>query len=583
MNLIKSKKESTVWMNVTTSANWSRPPVGIVRVEQALCYEIGKLLGATKFKQCVWSENEFIEWIPTDVNYDAQVEKSVDIIFPRTKSFDIPRRFLSRALSTFRSTSALNNCVPGDSSLPISLHFNGATKMRPSAGDILISVGLDWDQPYTSEFFNFSKTKNIKIITCCYDLIPVLFPQYCVGDVASRFKEYFNMLTWGSAAVLCISKQTQDDYLALCSRLGAPKRLTCILPLGDNVPTGIGEMSTQIDAVLAEPFILFVSTIERRKNHEVLYRAYHLLCRSGHRHLLPKLVFVGMPGWGVGDLLKDIELDPLTEGLIIQLNHVSDSELGELYKKALFCVYPSLYEGWGLPVGEALAVGKAVLASNQGSLPEVGGNLVRYLDPWNAEVWAAAMLELVKSPTLVEEMEKKVDEAYIARTWADAAKAVEQLIERLSKDDIKAEVVLYPGYDFSTQVGLHVGSHIQATGKEGFLLFGPHRSLAAGDYSIKVFDIPAHRSTGSLTVDMVGNSGGQCFWRGEVEIPDSEGNSKIEQLLLEFDVQLENDVEDFEIRCIIGSANLSLSRIIIKKLCIDSEIDNSFINSDGKK
>ena len=70
-----------------------------------------------------------------------------------------------------------------------------------------------------------------------------------------------------------------------------------------------------------------------------------------------------MPGWGVGDLLKDIELDPLTKGMIVQLNHVNDAELLRLYESSMFCVFPSLYEGWGLPVGEALSLGKAVLCS----------------------------------------------------------------------------------------------------------------------------------------------------------------------------------------------------------------------------
>jgi glycosyltransferase involved in cell wall biosynthesis len=428
MQITKSKKVPTVWMNVTTSANWTRPPVGIVRVEQALCEELGKLLGITRFKQCVWVDGEFSEWIPTSTEEDERHAKAVDIIFPNSKSFDLSRKFLARALGTFERKS-INKSSASSNLLEISVPLDTLINTRPVYGDIIISVGLDWDQPYTSAFFDLSNKHGLKIITCCYDLIPVLFPQYCVGDVASRFKEYFNMLTWGSAAVLCISKQTQNDYLALCSQLGAPERPTCILPLGDNVPSGNGDISPAIEAVLAEPFILFVSTIERRKNHEVLYRAYHLLCQLGHKHLLPKLVFVGMPGWGVGDLLKDIELDPLTQGLIIQLNHVNDGELGELYKKALFCVYPSLYEGWGLPVGEALAVGKAVLASNQGSLPEVGGNLVKYLDPWNSKSWADAILEWVTSPSAIQQMERKVVEQYEVRSWAAAAKSVEQLID----------------------------------------------------------------------------------------------------------------------------------------------------------
>jgi glycosyltransferase involved in cell wall biosynthesis len=560
MQLTKNIKLPTVWMNVTTSANWARPAVGIVRVERALCEELGRSLGLTRFKQCVWLDGEFLEWIPASTDTDERHDKAINIIFPSSKSFELSRKFLARALGTFERKSTTKNSSRLDS-LEISVPLNTHINTRPAYGDIIISVGLDWDQPYTAAFFDLSKKQGLKIITCCYDLIPILFPQHCVGDVASRFKEYFNVLTWGSAAVLCISKQTQNDYLALCCQLGAPERPTCILPLGDNVPSGNGDVSPAIETLLAEPFILFVSTIERRKNHEVLYRAYHLLCRLGHKHLLPKLVFVGMPGWGVGDLLKDIELDPLTQGLIVQLNHVNDGELGELYKRALFCVYPSLYEGWGLPVGEALAVGKAVLASDQGSLPEVGGSLVRYLDPWNSKSWADAILEWVTSPSAIQQMERKVVEQYEVRTWAGAAKSVEQLIDQLTADDGDVQTVLYPGYDMSTQVGLHVGPCIKATGKEGFLIYGPHRSLSSGNYRVKLYDQPYLRTVGLLTVDFVADQGKTCLWRGAIDIKAVAGSEEI--LLTEFEVCIPMDVSDYEIRCIVGSNNICLSRIVI--------------------
>jgi glycosyltransferase involved in cell wall biosynthesis len=562
MKLANIQTTSTVWMNLTTSVNWNRPPVGIVRVEQALYTELNKIYGANSFKPCIWFDGEFIEWIPADQGAAESNHQALDVIFPRSRSFDISRRFLARALNAYENKSSSEKSSTNANSQHIGLTIDRGAKLRPSAGDVVISVGLDWDQPYTSEFFELSKNKRIKIVTCCYDLIPVLFPQYCVGDVASRFKDYFNMLTWGSSAVLCISKQTQSDYLQLCKQLGAPQRPTRILPLGDNVPTGNGEYSPKIAALFSRPFILFVSTIERRKNHEVLYRAYHLLCRAGYKSQLPKLVFVGMPGWGVGDLLKDIELDPLTQELIVQLNHVNDGELGELYNRALFCVYPSLYEGWGLPVGEALAIGKAVLASDQGSLPEVGGDLVRYLDPWDAKAWADAILELSTNPSVIKKMEDKVSQKYVARTWETAAQSVKQLISELLEDDSSSEITLYPGYDLSTQVGIHYASAIKTTGKDGFLTYGPHRAIAPGQYRLQAFDVPADRSQGQLTVDLVANKGTQCFWRGAFEIAPSA--QKSEALLFEFDFTIDSIVEDYEIRCIVGSSQLTLSKIIIR-------------------
>ena len=201
------------------------------------------------------------------------------------------------------------------------------------------------------------------------------------------------------------------------------------LPLGDNMPSGGGEISLEVEEVASQPFILFVSSIERRKNHEVLYRAYHLLCKEGKRSQLPKLVFVGMPGWGVGDLLKDIELDPLTKGMIVQLNHVNDAELLRLYESSMFCVFPSLYEGWGLPVGEALSLGKAVLCSDRGSLPEVGGDLVRYVDPWSPRAWADEIFRMAIDETWRLESEQKAKAEYHLRTWAEGAMSVKDAID----------------------------------------------------------------------------------------------------------------------------------------------------------
>jgi glycosyltransferase involved in cell wall biosynthesis len=303
-----------------------------------------------------------------------------------------------------------------------------------SPGDVLISVGLDWDYPYYKEFYNLRKNNGIKVITCCYDLIPVIYPQYCVGAVSELFTSYFLDVADGSDMVLCISEQSRKDFLSLMDKTGGAKPATHIIPLGDNVPISSEEViSSEVKAICSEPFILFVSTIERRKNHEVLYRAYHLLCSEGKRDYLPKLVFVGMKGWGVDELFSDIKLDPLTRDLIITINHISDSELRALYDAAKFCVYPSLYEGWGLPVGEALSLGKAVLSSDRGSLPEVGGEAVQYIDPWNPRDWADKIYRMATDDAWLTEWEQRTKQQYHSRTWSMTANSVKATIDNMCK------------------------------------------------------------------------------------------------------------------------------------------------------
>lgn len=474
-----SEKLPTIWMNVTTSAYWERPPVGIVRVERSLRDELLQIYGG-RFKQCIWSGSRFIEWDPglQAVDSKAPARTSTGPVFPAV-SPELPPIFpiLNRrqallalgqgflSLLPARTRPFFNRFLyrirPGIGRLLASekarVFLNRLRRQRTAAAknpqmfspgqaealkggilfspkDVLISVGLDWDHPYYKEFYELRKSMGVRVITCCYDLIPVLYPQYCVNNVSGIFTSYFLEIADGSDLILCISKQSEKDLNEMLHLTGGAKPLTHVFPLGDNVVSVTsGDISSGVRDVLAQPFILFVSTIERRKNHEILYRAYHLLCKQGLRSKLPKIVFVGMQGWGVNELIKDIELDPQTQGLIVRMNHVSDAELRALYEGALFCVFPSLYEGWGLPVGEALALGKAVISSPRGSLVEVGGDAVHYLEPWNAELWAKELLRMATDEDWRKSWENKVQTTYLARTWSDAALSVKKAIDLVSQ------------------------------------------------------------------------------------------------------------------------------------------------------
>ncbi|WP_184117254.1 MULTISPECIES: glycosyltransferase family 4 protein [unclassified Sphingobium] len=480
-------------MNVTTSATWKRPAVGIVRVERELCRELSRLYPDLEFQLCILHEGCFVPYDEALISHPPITPSSPAAapakLFPSTTTLDPILEDAPRAHSAPSEP-------PTD--IPPPPTKSRTARQGIQYGDILLTVGLDWNHSYLDHLQDLKTSMGVEVVTCCYDLIPVIFPHYCAGDVSPQFKDYFTKLSWLSSTVLCISRRSRDDYVDLVRRIGAPEVETVVIPLGDNVPMladAAGDasepLSPEVARVIEEPFILFVSTIERRKNHEILYRAYHLLARAGHAHKLPKLVFVGMPGWGVGDLLKDIELDPLTNGLIVQLHHVTDRELGQLYEKAYVCAFPSLYEGWGLPIGEALSCGKAVIASDQGSIPEVGGDLVTYLDPWNPHAWADEILALIGNPEGVKAREAAVRSRYIPRTWNDTAQVVKTALDRLRERPAPL-ITLYPGYDLRTQAGQPYAEQMHATGQPGILTYGPHHALPAGGYDIHIdVDKPA--------------------------------------------------------------------------------------------
>lgn len=253
------------------------------------------------------------------------------------------------------------------------------------------------------------------------------------------FSSYFLDLIETSDLICCISKSTERDLRRFISETGAKETATSVLYLGADIKTNPNSCSTEtckINVRLDVPYLLYVSTIERRKNHEVLYRAYRKLIEDGYSDVLPELYFVGMEGWGVQDFLRDLSLDPLIGDKIRILGRVSDSELEQLYKNCQFVLFPSLYEGWGLGVGEALSFGKFVLSSDRGSLPEVGGRLVDYVDPLRPDLWAEKILYYSTNREALRNKEDEIKKIWAPFTWKATAK---KLFNDLKELDIKTQ------------------------------------------------------------------------------------------------------------------------------------------------
>jgi glycosyltransferase involved in cell wall biosynthesis len=193
-----------------------------------------------------------------------------------------------------------------------------------------------------------------------------------------------------SAAFIAISQATAD---ALAERYPATASRTTVALLGVD-PHLLSELSPDEAATLPPPgFVLAVGTLEPRKNLPRLIDAYGRLPEEVQlRH---PLVVVGALGWETGETLHALSL--LGERCML-LGYISDAALAELYRRcAVFC-YPSLGEGFGLPVLEAMAAGAAVLTSGISSLPEVGGDAVEYTQPSDVASIAEGLERLLDSP-----------------------------------------------------------------------------------------------------------------------------------------------------------------------------------------
>lgn len=186
-----------------------------------------------------------------------------------------------------------------------------------------------------------------------------------------------------SAAVLTISQATAEH---LADRFPVARGKTVVAPLGVASTLENGLAPAEAAQLPGPGFVLAVGTLEPRKNLPRLVAAYSSLDEAQQaRH---RLVVVGASGWQTGETLN--ALRSLGERCEM-LGYVSDAALAELYRRcAVFC-YPSLGEGFGLPVLEAMAAGAAVVTSHLSSLPEVGGDAVEYVDPLRVSSIAAGL------------------------------------------------------------------------------------------------------------------------------------------------------------------------------------------------
>ncbi len=185
---------------------------------------------------------------------------------------------------------------------------------------------------------------------------------------------------------------------------------------------------------LTGPFILALGTLEPRKNLDRLIRAYaHLWIDGPDEATVPPLAFSGDVGWlmdGVFRLVDDLEIGQHTRFL----GYVPDKDLPALLSMATCLVYPSLYEGFGLPVLEALACGTPVVTSNVSSLPEVAGDVAVYCDPHDVADIARAIHRVLDDETLRRLLSNRGPEQARHFSWDEAARRVLSVYRQAAKE-----------------------------------------------------------------------------------------------------------------------------------------------------
>ena len=173
-----------------------------------------------------------------------------------------------------------------------------------------------------------------------------------------------------------------------------------------------------------------VGTIEARKNHETLYRAYLELLKDKTLKNLPQFVICGHPGWKTDEFRKLVSVDERVRGKFMLITPIDD-ELDILYQNCKFTCLASFYEGWSLTLPESLNYGKFCLTSDTPSLKETGEDIVDYANPYDPVEWAEKIKFYYTHPDELKKREDLIKQKWHNTTWDECAENINKIINKL--------------------------------------------------------------------------------------------------------------------------------------------------------
>jgi glycosyltransferase involved in cell wall biosynthesis len=265
-----------------------------------------------------------------------------------------------------------------------------------------------------------------------HDLTTVLTPQFHTDETVKFWHQKLLGDMASSELIVAVSKSTEDDIRTYYPQLSHIP----IVAIANGLRATSKE--TAINRGDVEPYVVVLGTLEPRKNIEFILRSINANPRLAEK---ATFVFVGRFGWGRAtlEIIQKYNLEPLINRKRIRFTgFVSDQVRDDLLRHARLVIYPSLYEGFGLPILEAFAHGVPVLTTFNSSLPEVGGELAMYCDPSNLEQFARHLWEALEKPH-DEELAARLREHAAQFSWPKSYGAIKKAV--LTIFDARVEAV----------------------------------------------------------------------------------------------------------------------------------------------
>lgn len=442
-----------LYVDVTTAVNWIGAPTGIPRVEKELAkallqhpnvqfvkwnshrsdFEVIernillKSSGSNNYNDSVNSRLTFYKYKAYSIFDRKAPALLMEILKLRRVFFEdflssIPQIFGLLFSISFRLIKFLfvtMSKIFGMKKSKLSKYF---VKMERTysidwqANDVLLCVGAFWGyEGFDSYIVDLKNRFQIQFQALVYDIIPITHPHTYGFGFSKVFYRYMKSALWSADRIFSISSYVAKDVERFIEVSGWPVK--SVLPIELSIGEAFSDDDEGNSMVSNRPFVLMVGTLEFRKRPALMLDVWRaLIGRMGEE--CPDLIFVGREGYNNGLLQQQVNSDPRLLGRV-QLRHgISDHELHSLYKNCLFSVYPSIAEGWGLPISESLFYGKVPVFSNNTSLMEASKGFGALVEPDTEAQWIVVVDQLINSNDYRRALELKIKEEYRFKTWS---------------------------------------------------------------------------------------------------------------------------------------------------------------------
>ncbi|MCX8077066.1 MAG: glycosyltransferase family 4 protein [Geminocystis sp.] len=285
------------------------------------------------------------------------------------------------------------------------LPVNVSSLLGKHAAFFAENLGDYFDVVHGTDHYVYPFRRGKKLITI-HDLAFVRYPEYCHYIVRISYENRIKKCLEWTDLVLTFSQITKKeivDYFQI------PEEKVVVTSEASRYDSNyldsvnVAEVKRKYHHLFAQPYILFVGTMEPRKNIINLVKAFNLIKKEfAINH---NLVLIGKKGWQYREILAEIENSPYRNN-IKHLGYLTEEEVAVFYANAEVFVYPSLYEGFGLPILEAMTLGAPVVTSRISALPEVAGEAALYIPPHDWQAMAYTVYRVIQDRDLREKLKQ---------------------------------------------------------------------------------------------------------------------------------------------------------------------------------